>query len=818
MRFQLALLFGVAAAQAVNAEPTPRRPAEIAAEIKRGELDPNECYRVRDIVLERGGDIKLYLNDGFLIFGKPVGGRRISAIFTADSETGDAEVLVMPPSKGERLSLSAFTGSPTLDEHFKSGLFLFTDDTAEALSAEIARRSSARAPDRGVLLAQEWNPILGNLSGSFSIRLIQHLAADLPAGRGVFYAALQGRQLGNLDVSYDPDNQAQIHVGQLKYKDEKPYYDTWASFAALPFRTGARRVESSQIELSNYRIEAALDANLRLKVVTRATLRVRSGTVSVAGFDITDGMTVKSVAIDGEPAELFTRDSLRANLLRRSETLLFLATPARPLEAGRTYEAVFEHEGDVVRPAGRDVYFVSSRANWYPQVPGVGFAQFDIRFTYPAHLQIVFAGDLKEDKQEGPQRVTRRVTPSPIRTAGFNLGKYESAKATRGPLSVELFANKQVEFALRGPGIGSAVALPNPMPPSPPFGRPMGPGAATGRNNGIPPLPAALPDPTTRLQTMAAEIANAFEFLASFLGPPALSQMMVAPIPGAFGQGFPGLVYLSTMSYLERGERPAGVRDERLQVFFDEILHSHETAHQWWGNVVTTNGMQDDWLLESLANYSALLYVEKHKGSKVMMEILDQYRDRLLHEEDGIRMDAAGPIRLGVRLQNSLVPGAWRDVVYGKGSWILHMLRKRMGDAAFLKMLGDICREKRYETLTLREFQQYAAKSLPAKAPDRNLDGFFDHWVDNTGIPAFAMTTSVKGRAPNVQLTVTVRQSGVDPTATFQVPVEVQPARGKGQRYWVTTGEEAAVLNVKLTAPPAKVLLDPESNVLAVKK
>jgi len=789
-----------------------RKPADIAAELRRGELDPNECYRVHDVALERGGDLKLYLSDGFLIFGKPVAGRRVSAIFTSDTEGGDAEILVLPPSKGERLSLGAFTGSPTLSEHFKSGLFLFADDTAEALATEIQRRSSLRSPDRGLLLAQEWNPILGNLSGSFSIRLIQHLAAEAPPTRGVFYAALQGRKLGNFDVSYDPDSQEQIHVGQLKYKDERPYYDTWTNFAARPFRTGTREVAGADVELSNYRIEAVLDADLRLKVVTRATLQPRRGPLAVAGFEITDGMTVKSVTIDGEPAELFTRDSLRANLLRRSETILFLATPARPLEAGRSYEAVFEHEGNVVRHAGRDVYFVSSRSNWYPQ-SGTKFSRFDIRFTYPALLQIVFPGELKEDKQEGNHRIMRRVTASPIRTAGFNLGKYESAKVSRGVLSVELFANKQVEFALRGPNID--VPLPAPLPQGPGFPRTPG---GLQRNNRFPTLPTALPNPTARLQTMAGEIANGFEFLAGFLGPPALPQMMVAPIPGTFGQGFPGLVYLSTLAYLDPGERPAGVRDERLQVFFDEILHSHESAHQWWGNVVTTKGIQDDWLLEALANYSALLYIEKRKGSKAMMQILDQYRDRLLHEENGAAMDTAGPIRLGARLQNSLVPGAWRDIVYGKGSWIMHMLRKRMGDAAFLKMLGDICREKRYETITLREFQEYAVKAMPLKVPDRNLEAFFDHWVDNTGIPTFTMTTAVKGRVPNVQLTVTVKQSGVDPRAAFQVPVEVQPVRGKSQMHWVTTGEEPAVLALKLAAAPAKVTLDPESNVLATKQ
>jgi hypothetical protein len=80
------------------------------------------------------------------------------------------------------------------------------------------------------------------------------------------------------------------------------------------------------------------------------------------------------------------------------------------------------------------------------------------------------------------------------------------------------------------------------------------------------------------------------------------------------------------------------------------------------------------------------------------------------------------------------------------------------------------------------------------------------------------MTTAVKGRVPNVQLTVTVKQSGVDPRAAFQVPVEVQPVRGKSQMHWVTTGEEPAVLALKLAAAPAKVALDPESNVLATKQ
>lgn len=798
------------------------KPADIAGELRRNELDPGSCYRVRDLTLTRGDDIKLYFNEGFLTFGKPVAGRRVAAVFTTDTEGGDGEMLLMPPFKGERLSLSAFTGSPTLNEHFRSSLLLFTDDTGDILAAELQRREAAPAPDRGLLIAQEWNPILGNLSGSFSIRLIQHLAGELPASRGVFYAAVQGRTLGNFDVSFDPDSPEQVHIGQLKTKDDRSYYDTWTSFAARPFRTGSRQKAEPDVELSNYRIEAELDTALRLKVATRATLKARQGPVRTAGFEITDGMTVKSVTIDGTPADLFTRDALRANLLRRNESILFLVTPAQPLEAGRSYEVVFEHEGNVVRDAGRDVYFVSSRSNWYPQ-SGVRFATFDIRFSYPASLQMVFPGELKEDRQEGERRISRRVTNAPIRTAGFNLGRYESAKAVRGPLSVEVFANKQVEFALRGPGSDTVAVTPLPLPSPGTVWPPRPPGMRGAGQQQPFPQPAMIPqmpNPALRLEAMAAEIASGFEFFAGFLGPPALPQMMVSPIPGGFGQGFPGLVYLSTLSYLQARERPAAVRnDERVQLFFDEILQAHETAHQWWGNVVTNGGPQDDWLLEALANYSALLYIEKRKGAKTTNQILEQYRDRLLRKEGDATIDSAGPIRLGVRLQNSLVPGAWRDIVYGKGSWILHMLRKRMGDAAFLKMLGAICASKRHGAVSLAEFREFAAAHMPAKAPDRKLDAFFDHWLDSTGIPAFTMTTAIKGKAPNLQLVVTVAQSGVEPSASFQVPVEVQlTPGGKRETHWVTTGEEAGTLMLRVAARPAKVTLDPEGSVLAVKQ
>src|SRR5215469_15175666 len=91
--------------------------ADLARAIREAGLDPDECYRVRDLHYQKE-DIHVYFNDGYLIFSKPIAGARRAAVFTADVEGGDGEVLMIAPNRGERQSLAYFTQSANLDEHF----------------------------------------------------------------------------------------------------------------------------------------------------------------------------------------------------------------------------------------------------------------------------------------------------------------------------------------------------------------------------------------------------------------------------------------------------------------------------------------------------------------------------------------------------------------------------------------------------------------------------------------------------------------------------------------------------------------------------
>jgi hypothetical protein len=261
--------------------------------------------------------------------------------------------------------------------------------------------------------------------------------------------------------------------------------------------------------------------------------------------------------------------------------------------------------------------------------------------------------------------------------------------------------------------------------------------------------PAPAVNPLARLQTLADQVASALEFMAAIFGPPALPHLTVTPIPGTFGQGFPGLIYLSTLSYLK--DRPAGnLATPSLDLFFDDVLQAHETAHQWWGNRVTTENYRDSWLMEALANYSALLYLEKRRGPRAVDQMLGEYRSSLLEKnQDGETVESAGPIVLGQRLQSSLQPAGWRAITYGKGSWILHMLRHRMGDQRFLRDVGRYRQALRPRQHHHRAISKGGGSIPAAKIGRSNSRGAFS--ISGSTAPASPRSSSLmlsRGRRP----------------------------------------------------------------------
>jgi hypothetical protein len=770
--------------------------ADVAREVREISLDAGECYRVRDLALPKD-EARFFFTDGYLIFAKPVAGVRMSAVFTADVDGGDAEVLVLPPNRGERRSLASYTGSPNLDEHLRAAVLIFSDDTYAKLTEQIRQNeANKKVPEMGAMMAEHWNQVLRNIAGSFQARLVWDVLLGEPQGHGFLAISMSGKKLGNFDFYFDRSAREQIVMGKMNTRDNVLFFDVWTSFVAKSFRNQAAE---PSLTLDDFRIEATLQPDLSLSVVTRVKAKPSRGFLPVLAFDIAQPMNISAALIDGRPAEVLQRESLRSELLRNVGNEMFLVVPPAPLEAGKEYELEFRHAGKVIFDAGNHVYYVGARANWFPNI-GLQFAKYDLTFRYPKDLDLVTAGELVEEHEEGDWRITRRKTGVPIRIAGFNLGQYERVRLKRNGYTLEVCANRSIEPSLSGKSPVTDTGTPS----TPPLREPE-----------ILILPPELPaDPEARLQEIASEIASALEFYAARFGPPALPTLTVAPVPGRFGQGFPGLIYLSTMSYLAPQNKAIRSLDAHGRLFFTDILQAHETAHQWWGNVVTSAGYHDEWLMEALADYSALLYLENKNGAQPVAMALDSYKTNLLQTVGGKTVESTGPIVLGTRLETSQTPTAYYNITYGKGSWIMHMLRRRMGDERFLAMLADLRKEYERKPLSTEDFRSLAARFLPAKSEDPQLEGFFDQWVYGTGIPSLKLSYTVKGKGAAMRLNGTVTQSDVASDFSVLAPVEIQLGHGKAVTKWVQTGEGGVTFSMPVGQAPVKVQLDPNSSVL----
>ena len=759
--------------------------SDIARQIQQSALDPDECYRVLELNFSKE-DLKVYFTSGYIAFAKPINGVRHAAVFTAQVEGGDAEVLLLPPVRSERLSLANFTGSPNLEEHFKTSLLIFTDSTAADLLAHIQDSGAKKAPEIGALLGEAWSSTLHNLSNSFETRIVHDLLSQEPRS-GFFYMAVSGGALGNFDILYDPKSRDEIVLGQLAYRNNSTFFDVWTSFAGRARRAG-QALPQPRFVLDNYRIDATIQPDLTVHATTRVTIVPKQRIGRSVPLYISNKMRVTRVTIDGEPVEVFDRESLRANLIRGSDNEQFLAVAPAELDPAKPHELEVQHEGAVISKAGDRVFYVTSRGTWYPRA-GFEFARYDLTFRYPKGLELVSTGEVVEDGTEGDYRVTRRKSESPIRFAGFNLGDFESVTVNEKSYRVQVSANRRLEAALQ-----PKVRLIEPA--EPPAWRPP------PRRPTVPPPPdmgPSQPNPTARLEQIAHSVADTLEFMTSELGPPPIHNLTVTPIPGTFGQGFPGLVYLSTLAYLDPAQRPLAARDRAHTTFFSELLEAHEVAHQWWGNLVIPAGYPDEWLMEGLANYSALLMVEKKKGVKVLDSVLADYKKNLLAKsEDGHTFESSGPITWGYRLRSSQAPDAWRAITYEKGAWIIHMLRRRMGDEKFQSMLREICEQYRFTPISTEQFRQVAEKYAPAQG----LSGFFDTWVYGTGIPAVKLNYTLRG----LKLTGTLSQADVPDDFSANVPVEVQTGRQKSV-YWLATGSDPVPFSINLKQRPTRVTL-----------
>jgi aminopeptidase N len=277
-----------------------------------------------------------------------------------------------------------------------------------------------------------------------------------------------------------------------------------------------------------------------------------------------------------------------------------------------------------------------------------------------------------------------------------------------------------------------------------------------------------------------------------------------------FGIHYPWDKYAQVMTYQFGGgmeNTSATTMSERILLDERSLLDrnsdgiiSHEMAHQWWGDMVTCRDWSHLWLNEGFASYAEALWDEHHKG-------LDEYAYNMYRKASGaIHGGKTRPIM--DRRYSS--PGSMFDGrSYPKGAWVLHMLRRHLGDEAFWKGIQRYGTEHQFQSAETGDFRRSMER-----ATSRDLERFFYDWVERPGNPDLEVTTEYLTDNQQSQILVKQTQAG----EPFHFPLKVV-LYGSGSTVPTILEQEMTekelTLRVPLPGPLTRVDIDPEQAVLA---
>jgi len=567
----------------------------------------------------------------------------------------------------------------------------------------------------------------------------------------------------------------------------------------------------------SYRIDSTVRSDNSIAAAAVVRLRAERQGERLIGFQFSHLLAIESATLAGQPLFTYPNDKTVSDEGKaRGTDALYVVLPRSPA-AGEEFELTFRYRGSVIRDAGNGVLFVDARETWYPHLGDTAdFSDYELTFHWPRKLRLAATGSKLEEREEGEQRSGRWRTERPAAVAGFNLGEYAFASLAAGGHSVDVYANRQLEQSLlsrlRMAEVENAPVVPRP------FGAPV----PSGRLS----VPFPDPSPADALKELARDIDASIRFYEGYSGPFPVRQLSVSQIPGSFGQGWPGLLYLSTYSYLPAATQERVGLTASGQEHFHDLVPFHEVAHQWWGNVVGWSSYRDQWVDEAIASYMSLLFADSQKTPDRRIRVwLDRYRAKLeakLPNSDVITADI-GAIGLGNRLTSSKAPNGFEEVIYPKGAWIIHMIREMLRqpgsknpDARFQTFLQKLYSKYGYRALSTADLQrELNAVMTPAMDLDGNhsMEWFIEDWVRGTGVPHYRIEYSTKRTEKGFAVQGKLFQSRVP--RGFVAPVPIYSAGGTYLGRVIAGGEQTP-FHFNVAADPGRLQIDSQMTLLCV--
>ncbi len=249
---------------------------------------------------------------------------------------------------------------------------------------------------------------------------------------------------------------------------------------------------------------------------------------------------------------------------------------------------------------------------------------------------------------------------------------------------------------------------------------------------------------------------------------------------------FGGMENAGAIFYFENSVTSAGI----------EELMAHEIAHQWFGDAASEKNFSNLWLSEGFATYMTNVYLEDKYGVYTLKKRLIADRATVVKFET----------KRNTPVVDTAVKGNYMQLLnansYQKGSWVLHMLRRKLGEDMFWK--GIRAYYKKYDggnanTDDLRQVMEQVS--------GQNLKLFFKQWLFTSGHPKLNISWKYNNAKHEIYIAIIQEQN-----ALFECPLTVSV---NGSKYKINLRDKETRVHYVIKQKPAGVVADPDVDLLA---
>ncbi len=236
----------------------------------------------------------------------------------------------------------------------------------------------------------------------------------------------------------------------------------------------------------------------------------------------------------------------------------------------------------------------------------------------------------------------------------------------------------------------------------------------------------------------------------------------------------------------------------------------HEVAHQWWAGSVFPGDRDVALLSEGLSEYSSVLFGEASgaAGPRDTLSKSPLLRPLIAKVKGGTSV----PLDTAVDIRTVLTQ-------YLKAAYVHHMLRKEMGDAGYLRLLGEFARRFSGRSAVIDDF-----RALAEETAGRDLGWFFAQWVAGKGLPSLRLYNVRSSKEADAwRVTGRLRVVGYE-RYTAGVLLELRTA-GEPVRATVTIGLDGAgayrndvPFAFTTDSEPSTVTADPDGDLLLLRR